>query len=140
MLDLIEGYFGGQREAWDAAVPELLTPDVEIIPSSALASGTAVPYSGHSGARLWLAEVAAEWPSFRTHPQQLVDLPPDKVLVLGMVVGEGQGARGYATLAGCLCTLRSGRLSMLQHFSSHAEPLRELGLPETRAVRPGAPR
>jgi hypothetical protein len=45
-------------------------------------------------------------------PQELIDLPPDKVLALESVAGEGQGAR----------------LATLQHFSSHEEPLREVGL------------
>jgi hypothetical protein len=66
MLELIDSYFSGDPQSWDDAVPELFTADVEIIPSSALASGTALPYRGHEGARRWLADVMDEWPRFRS--------------------------------------------------------------------------
>jgi ketosteroid isomerase-like protein len=128
LLALLEGYLQGDRDPWTSAIPELLTADVEILPSSALFSGTPDPYIGHAGAERWLADVMAEWRGAHTHILELIDLPPDRVASLGVVVCDRESDRGYASLVGSLSTVRDGKVARLQAFSSHAETLRAAGL------------
>jgi ketosteroid isomerase-like protein len=68
---------------------ELLDPEVEWVPMSALLDGTR--YHGHDGVRQWMEEMKRDWTSYEVRPERFIDVGDDRVLALGTWRAEGRG-------------------------------------------------
>jgi ketosteroid isomerase-like protein len=74
---------------------EVLDPNVEWVPMSALLDGTA--YHGHDGVQRWIEDMKRDWTTYEIRPERYLDLDDDRVLTLGARVGRaGTGGRRTA--------------------------------------------
>jgi ketosteroid isomerase-like protein len=109
---------------------ELLDPDVEWVPMSALLERTG--YHGHGGVRQWFEIMRRDWTSFEVRPERFVDLDDDRVLTLGG--WRAQGRRGDVLLdfpqAAWLLQYRKGKILRLQTFTERKKALEAAGLAE----------
>jgi ketosteroid isomerase-like protein len=107
---------------------ELLDPEVEWVPMSALLEGTR--YHGHDGVRQWIEEMKRDWTSFEVRPERFLDLGDDRVLILGM--WRAQGRAGDVLLdfqqASWLFQIQEGKLVQLQTFTDRNKALEAAGL------------
>jgi ketosteroid isomerase-like protein len=67
---------------------EMLDPEVEWVPMSALLEGTA--YHGHDGVRRWLEDMKRDWTTYEIRPERYLDLGDDRVLTLGAWRARGR--------------------------------------------------
>ncbi len=74
---------------------EMLDPNVELVPMSALLEGTR--YHGHDAVREWFEEMKRDWTSFEVRPEQFRDLGDGRVLVLGSWRARGRGGEVLLT-------------------------------------------
>src|SRR5688500_3668608 len=68
---------------------ELLDPEIEWVPMSALLDGTR--YHGHDGVREWMEDMKRDWTTYETKPEHFRDLGDDRVLALGTWHARGRG-------------------------------------------------
>jgi ketosteroid isomerase-like protein len=109
---------------------ELLDPEVEWVPMSAILEGTS--YQGHRGVQRWMDEMKQEWTSFEVRPERFLDLGGDRILVMG--TWRAQGRSGGVQLdfpqATWLTRYRKGKLVLLRTFTDRDEALEAAGLSE----------
>jgi ketosteroid isomerase-like protein len=75
---------------------EMLDPEVEWVPMSALLEGTA--YHGHDGVRRWLEDMKRDWITYEIRPERYLDLGDDRVLTWARGVrGDDRFRRGAVT-------------------------------------------
>ena len=118
-------YTEGAPDFW-----ELLDPEVEWIPMSALLMRTS--YHGHAAVRQWIEEMRRDWTAFEVRPERFIDLGDDRVLALGS--WRAQGRKGGALLdipqAAWLVQIREGRLVAVRTFTERTKALEAAGLRE----------
>jgi ketosteroid isomerase-like protein len=68
---------------------EVLDPNVEWVPMSALLDGTA--YHGHDGVQRWIEDMKRDWTTYEIRPERYLDLGDDRVLTLGGWRARGRG-------------------------------------------------
>jgi ketosteroid isomerase-like protein len=109
---------------------ELLDPEVEWVPMSALLEGTR--HHGHDGVREWVEEMKWDWATFETRPERFLDLGDDRVLALGRWRARGRGGDVLLDIpqAAWLVQYRKGKLLRLQTFTDQKKALEAAGLSE----------
>jgi ketosteroid isomerase-like protein len=109
---------------------ELLDPEVEWIPMSALLEGTR--YHGHDGVREWMEVMKRDWTSYEVRPERHVDLGDDRVLTMGTWRARGRGGGVLLEFqhATWLQELRKGKVVRLQTFTDRKKALEAAGLRE----------
>jgi ketosteroid isomerase-like protein len=109
---------------------ELLDPEVEWVPMSALVDGTR--YHGHDGVRQWMEEMKRDWTSYEVRPERYLDLGDDRVLTLGIWRAEGRGGGVLLDFqqASWLTRYREGKIVLLQTFTDRTEALEAAELSE----------
>jgi ketosteroid isomerase-like protein len=109
---------------------ELLDPEVEWVPMSALLEGTR--HHGHDGVREWVEEMKRDWATFETRPERFLDLGDDRVLALGRWRARGRGGDVLLDIpqAAWLVQYRKGKLLRLQTFTDQKKALEAAGLSE----------
>jgi ketosteroid isomerase-like protein len=130
VYELGRRYLEGDRQPLKSAVADLFAPDVEVVPSSALASGTVGPYKGHDGIRRWMADIGQTWDQFETRDEHWLEVPPDRVVVLGTIVAGRPAQHGYAVKVGWIWTVSDGRVIGMHSYETYARALDEAGVPE----------
>jgi ketosteroid isomerase-like protein len=107
---------------------ELLDPDVEWIPLTALLDGRA--YRGPEGVRRWLEDVRQDWAVFEIGWNEVRDLGGGRVLAFGVWECQGRcaGVRVSFDQAAWLIDLRAGRMSRLETFVDRGEAIEAAGL------------
>ena len=107
---------------------EMLDPNVELVPMSALLEGTR--YHGHDAVREWFEEMKRDWTSFEVRPEQFRDLADGWVLVLGSWRARGRGSEVLLDFpqAAWLVQYRKGKAVRLQTFTNRQEALEAAGL------------
>ena len=107
---------------------ELLDPEVEWVPMSAILEGTS--YHGHHGVQRWMEEMKQEWTSFEVRPERFMDLGGDQILVMGAwrAQGRGGGVQLDFPQATWLTRYRKGKVVLLQTFTDRDEALEAAGL------------
>jgi ketosteroid isomerase-like protein len=76
-----EAFASRDREA----LVELADPEIEIDAVTNLLAGRDRPYRGHAGIDEYLDDVAALWDEIELQPHKFVELPDERVLVVGRV-------------------------------------------------------
>jgi ketosteroid isomerase-like protein len=109
---------------------ELLDPEVEWVPMSALLEGTR--YHGHDGVRQWIEDMKRDWTSFEVRPERHMDLGDDRVLTMGSwrAQGRGGGVMLEFQQATWLQEFRKGKVVRLQTFTDREKALEAAGLSE----------
>jgi len=108
---------------------ELLDPDVDWIPITALLDGRR--YRGPEGVRRWVSELRRDWRVFEIRWSEVRDLGDGRVLAFGCwdCLGRRAGVRMCFDQAAWLIELRGGKLARLQTFVDRAEALAAAGPP-----------
>jgi ketosteroid isomerase-like protein len=117
-------------DAWNSgdlnAVLRYLDPDVELIPLRSLLEGGA--YHGHDGMRRYAADIGEEWERMHLVIDEMRDVDDD-VLVLGRFQAKGKASgMEIDAPAAWLTTVRDGRVTRMQAFSTRDDALRATGL------------
>jgi ketosteroid isomerase-like protein len=120
-------YVKGEREPFEAAVRELCAPDILVVPSSALASGSSGPFRGREGFLRQQQAVARRWPEFEIIADDFVDVPPSTVVVLGKVAARRGDGSGYAAEIGVVNRLEDGQIVSIHSYDSKSRALDEAG-------------
>jgi ketosteroid isomerase-like protein len=109
---------------------EMLDPNVELLPMSALLEGTS--YHGHDGVQEWFEEMKRDWTSFEVRPEQFRDLGDGRVLVLGSWRARGRGGEVLLDFpqAAWLVQYRKEKVVRLRTFTDRQEALEAAGLSE----------
>jgi ketosteroid isomerase-like protein len=109
---------------------ELLDPEVEWVPMSALLEGTR--YHGHDGVRRWMEEMKRDWTTFELRPERFLDLGDDRVLTLGMWRAQGRGGGVLLDIqqASWLAKYSEGKLVLLRTFTDRKDALEASELSE----------
>jgi ketosteroid isomerase-like protein len=123
-------YIRGERRPFEEAVQEVVSEDVVIVPSSALASGTTGPFRGHQGIIDQQKAVASLWPNFDFHVDEIVEVPPHTVVVVGRVSANRGNGVGYAAEIGMVWRVEDGRVVSVHSFESKRRALEEAGAPD----------
>jgi ketosteroid isomerase-like protein len=107
---------------------ELLDPEVEWVPMSALLEGTR--YHGHDGVRQWVEEMKRDWTSYEVRPERFIDLGDDRVLTLGMWRAQGRGGGVLLDFqqASWLTKYRNGKIVLLRTFTDRSKAFEAAGL------------
>jgi ketosteroid isomerase-like protein len=109
---------------------EMLDPEVEWVPMSALLEGSA--YHGHDGVRRWLKDMKRDWTTYEIRPERYLDLGDDRVLTLG--AWRARGRAGDVLLdfpqAAWLLQYRKGKCTRVQTFTERKKALEAAGLSE----------
>ncbi len=109
---------------------ELLDPEVEYVPMSALLEGTR--YHGHDGVRQWMEGMKQDWTTYEVRPERFVDLGDDRVLAMGTWRAQGRGGGVLLDFqqATWLHRFRNGKVVLLQTFTDRQQALEAAGLRE----------
>jgi ketosteroid isomerase-like protein len=109
---------------------ELLDPEVEWVPMSALLEGTR--YHGLDGVRQWMEEMKRDWTSYEVRPEHHIDLGDDRVLTLGTWRAQGRGGGVLLDFqqASWLQQYRKGKAVRLQTFTDRKKAFEAAGLRE----------
>ena len=109
---------------------DLLDPEVEWVPMSAILEGTR--YHGHDGVRQWIEETKRDWTSFEVRPERFLDIGEGRILTMGTwrAEGRGSGVQLDFSQATWLTQWREGRLVALQTFTDRKAALEAAGLSE----------
>jgi ketosteroid isomerase-like protein len=109
---------------------ELLDPEVEWVPMSALLMGTR--YHGPDEVRQWVEEMRRDWASFEVRPERYLDLGGDLVLIIGEWRAQGRGGGELLDFpqASWLTRYRKGKVSLLETFTDREKALEAVGLRE----------
>ena len=107
---------------------ELLDPEVEWVPITALLEGTR--YNGHAGVRQWFEDMERDWEVFLNKPEEFREIGEDQVLILGTwrAQGRASGVELSFQQAAWLTRFRDGRLTRLQTFTDRELALKSAGL------------
>ena len=115
----------GTRDLYD-----VLDPDVEWIPVTALLEGTS--YRGEAEVRRWMTEIKRDWTDYEVRPQEFRDAGSGRVLVLGS--WRARGRRGQVPLefpqAAWLMQVAGERVTRVQVFTDQRKALEAAGLSE----------
>jgi ketosteroid isomerase-like protein len=125
---LVQAYLTGSREEAVRRLPYLVARDATLVPSSALPSGSIGPYRGAEGVLEWLAAVREQWSRFEVEAEELVDVPPERVVVVARTSASRADGRGYAGRIGQVWELRNGRVGAVTSFHNPANALERAGL------------
>jgi ketosteroid isomerase-like protein len=108
------------------AVLSFLDPDVELVPLRALLEGG--DYRGHDGFRRFAGDIGEEWDELSLVIEEMRDVGDD-VLVLGRFQAKGRtsGVEIDAP-AGWVTTVRDGKVTRMQAYSTRDAALRATGL------------
>jgi ketosteroid isomerase-like protein len=109
----------------DSVLP-YLDPEVELIPIRSLLEGGA--YHGHDGMRRYAADVGEEWDRMHLVIDEMRDVGGD-VLILGRFQARGKASGVEIDApAAWLTTVRDGRVTRMQAYSTRDDALRATGL------------
>ena len=113
----------------DGAFAELVTPDFEWWPASAIAYEGGC-YRGREGVERFVAETGENWEELQDIAEEFRDLG-DRVLALGRLKGRGRGSgvpvdQPYANIL----DFRGDRIWRLRSYFDRAEGMRAAGLSE----------
>jgi ketosteroid isomerase-like protein len=76
-------------------------------------------YRGHEGVRRLFEQFIEAWEEFHWHVQEVIEVPPDRVIVVNRVRGRGRGSGVEVDATGAqLWTLRDGRATQIQLHQS----------------------
>ncbi len=130
-VEIARRLFGAFNRTFADGTPdlyELLDPEVEWVPMSALLEGTR--YHGHDGVRRWMEEMKRDWTTFELRPERFLDLGDDRVLTLGRWRAQGRGGGVLLDFqqASWLATYREGKLVLLRTFTDRKDALEAAGL------------
>jgi ketosteroid isomerase-like protein len=116
-------FMNGSRDLYD-----VLDPDVEWIPVTALLEGTR--YRGEEDVRRWMREMKRDWTEYELKPAQFLDAGNGRVLVLGS--WRAQGRRGKVSLefpqAAWLMQIAGERVNRVQVFTDQRNAFKAAGL------------
>ncbi len=124
-LDVIREAIAAWNEGDAEAVISYLDPDVELVPIRSLLEGGS--YHGHDGMRRYADDIAAEWEAMHLQIEEVRDAA-DGVLVLGRFQATGKSGVELDAPAAWLTTMRGGKVTRMQAFSTREEALRATGL------------
>lgn len=86
------GVAGVAQQAYEAfaqrdrdALVDLADPEVEVHLVTGQLTGPGGPYHGHDGIRAYLDDVEEAWDEIELQPRQFVELPEDRLLVVGRI-------------------------------------------------------
>jgi ketosteroid isomerase-like protein len=107
---------------------EVLDPNVEWVPMSAILEGTG--YQGHDGVRQWIEDMKRDWTTYEIRPERYLDLGDDRVLTLGAWRARGRGGDALLDFpqAAWLLQFRQGKLTRVQTFTERKKALEAAGL------------
>jgi ketosteroid isomerase-like protein len=120
-------FITGDREPFERAVKELMSEDVLVMPSSGLASGTSGPFRGHAGVFRQHTAIASLWPNFTFVIDEIVEVPPNTVVLIGRVSANRANGVGYAAEIGMVWRLEDGRIASVHSYESKRRALEEAG-------------
>jgi ketosteroid isomerase-like protein len=129
-----DAYVSGDSAPFEAAVREVFSPEIVIVPSSALASGSAGPYRGRDGVLRQQDAVSARWQDFQVTPEEYIDVPPDTVVMLGKVAARRGKGSGYAVEIGCVLRFQDGLIVSVYSYEGRRRALEAAGV-ETLPAR-----
>jgi ketosteroid isomerase-like protein len=132
-VEIARRVFGAFNQAFTVGTPELyelLDPEVEWVPISALLEGTR--YHGHDEVRRWIEDMKRDWTIFEVRPERFLDLTDDRVLALGTwrARGRSSGVELDSQPAAWLVQLRDDKAVRMQTFTDRAQALEAAGLRE----------
>jgi ketosteroid isomerase-like protein len=120
-------YLNGDHEPFEQAVRELCAPDIVVVPSSALASGSVGPFRGRDSILRRQAAVASRWAEFDIITEDYVEVPPSTVVMLGKVAARRGDGSGYAAEVGVVNRLEDGQIVSMHSYESKSRALDEAG-------------
>lgn len=104
--------------------PELFAEDIRI--ESTL---TGTHYQGPEGAARWTQEIDEQFARWHISYDDILDVGPDRVLVLGMIRLRGrESGVEFNQPAAYLCDFQEGRISVFRTFPTHDEGREAAGL------------
>ena len=104
-----------------AALPELMTEDVEFLPVTANLTTGGMPYRGHDGIARYLEDVDRVWDELRIYPDEF-RLVGGCVVTLGRIHARG-GGMVLDRPTGWVWRMRAGKIVWAQVYASHEEAL-----------------
>jgi ketosteroid isomerase-like protein len=122
-------YIRGERGPFEGAVRELVAEDAVVLPSSALASGTTGPFRGREEIIRQQDAVASLWPSFDFLADEVDEVRPDTVVVIGKVTASREDGVGYAAEIGMVWRLEDGLIVSVHSYEGKRRALEEAGAP-----------
>jgi ketosteroid isomerase-like protein len=115
------------EEELDVAL-SYVAPDAELDWSDSQAPDSGV-YRGPGQWGEWLAGRSEELVESRFDVTELLELPPDRVLLVAYMRGRGRASGiEIGGLGAAVCTVKEGRLAKLTLYQTRAEALEALGL------------
>ena len=111
------------------ALYELLHPDIELVMQPGdLEAGR---YVGHAAVRQFFRRWAGTWEYWHLHPERLIDVGDDRVVVGLYQSGRGRGSGvEVESHSGQVWTFRDGIVVRWESFDSLSEALEAVGLSE----------
>jgi ketosteroid isomerase-like protein len=97
------------------------------IPALALVGSESV-YRGRDGLRQWLAEIRQSGTRVRSYDDEYVDVEDGRVVVLGRVVVEHVGQRGFGTVAGWVYALDGEKIARVDVYPHPGLALEAVGI------------
>jgi ketosteroid isomerase-like protein len=127
VFDTAREYINGNHEPFEQAVREICAPDILVVPSSALASGSVGPFRGRDSVLSRQAAVAGRWAEFDIITEEYVEVPPSTVVMLGKVAARRGDGSGYAAEVGVVNRLEDGQIVSMHSYESKSRALDEAG-------------
>lgn len=118
-------------EAWNRrdvdAIMGFLDSDAELLPMRAVFEGTV--YRGVDGLKSLLHDMNEDWEDFRLEPDEIREIDPSRVLVLGRLQGRGKASgMEIEAPAAWVCELRDGKVKKVQFYAHEDAARDDLGL------------
>jgi ketosteroid isomerase-like protein len=130
LFEASQDYLRGERAPFEAAVEELCSAEILLVPSSGLASGDPGPYRGRESLIRQQAAVRERWAGFEVTPDDYVEVPPSTVVMLGKLAARRGDGSGYATEVGIVYRLEDGQIVEMHSYQSKRRALEEAGIPD----------
>ena len=138
VFGLVRGYLSGQTDEAARRLPRLFARDAVFVPSSALASGSVGPYRGAEQILEFLDATRSQWSRFEIHADELMEVPPNRVVALAHTSAMRADGRGYAGSIGQVWELRGGRVVAITSFQNPAHALEHAGVEPSRLTDPSS--
>jgi ketosteroid isomerase-like protein len=107
----------------------LLAPDAVVV--NAPGSPFTVKGSGSTALRNWVMEIDEAFEEWEFHPDEVLEAPGDKVVVLSHAWGRGRGTGVEVNMElNVVYTLADSQITRIEGFMTRREPLEAAGLSE----------